>query len=211
VQFDVRRSDRFRCHRPDPSDEEARELRALHRLDHRRDRHCTWVFNNTAGSVPVAILLHASMDAFPNAILRAHFPEATSKSSVGILNGYFALIIGFGGFTLLPILVARGRLGLRGRWPRHVEAKGSGRRPTRTAWPAWRSRHSMTRRNSVIANPVLPMAIRRGMGAHVILLTALLFIFHGIDVCIIAFHELSSLFTDSSRSISIFRRTHHFS
>ncbi len=37
----------------------------------------TWVFNNTGGSVLMAILLHASMDAFPNAILWTHFPGAT--------------------------------------------------------------------------------------------------------------------------------------
>lgn len=29
----------------------------------------TWIFNNTKGSVLMAILTHASMDAFPNAIL----------------------------------------------------------------------------------------------------------------------------------------------
>jgi hypothetical protein len=61
----------------------------------------------------MAILLHASMDAFPNAILWAHFPDATRMTSVGILNGYLALIIGFGGFALLLILFTRGRLGRR--------------------------------------------------------------------------------------------------
>jgi membrane protease YdiL (CAAX protease family) len=73
----------------------------------------TWVFNNTGGSVLMAILLHASMDAFPNAILWTHFPDATRMTSVGILNGYLALIIGFGGFALLLILSTRGRLGRR--------------------------------------------------------------------------------------------------
>lgn len=73
----------------------------------------TWVFNNTGGSVLMAILLHASMDAFPNAILWTHFPDATRMTSIGILNGYLALVIGFGGFALLLIVFTRGRLGLR--------------------------------------------------------------------------------------------------
>jgi len=73
----------------------------------------TWVFNNTAGSVLMAILLHASMDAFPNAILWVHFPDATRMTNVGVLAGYLALIVGFGGFALLLIIFTRGRLGLR--------------------------------------------------------------------------------------------------
>ncbi len=34
-------------------------------------------------------------------------------TSIGILNGYLALVIGFGGFALLLIVFTRGRLGLR--------------------------------------------------------------------------------------------------
>lgn len=74
----------------------------------------TWIFNNTQASVFMAILTHAAMDAFPNAILWAHIPEATKMTSVGVLYGYWGLVIGFGLSALLLVLFTKGRLGYRG-------------------------------------------------------------------------------------------------
>jgi uncharacterized protein len=73
----------------------------------------TWVFNNTQGSVFMAILTHASMDAFPNAILFVHFPEIARMTSFG-LYAYWALLIGYGVFALLVAIFTRGRLGYQG-------------------------------------------------------------------------------------------------
>ena len=56
----------------------------------------TWIFNNTKGSVLMAILAQASMDTFPNAILWPLFPAATKLTDYGFLYGYLGLIIGFG-------------------------------------------------------------------------------------------------------------------
>ena len=36
----------------------------------------TWIINNTKGSVLMAILVHASVDAFPNAILWPLLPAS---------------------------------------------------------------------------------------------------------------------------------------
>jgi membrane protease YdiL (CAAX protease family) len=70
----------------------------------------TWVFNNTRGSVLLAILVHASGDAFPNAILAPLFPASTVVTDMGINVGYFGLVTAYGALTLLLVLVTRGRL-----------------------------------------------------------------------------------------------------
>jgi membrane protease YdiL (CAAX protease family) len=49
----------------------------------------TWVFNNTRGSVLMAILLHGTMDVFPNAFLLAHLPGAAEMTSSGVLSMYW--------------------------------------------------------------------------------------------------------------------------
>jgi hypothetical protein len=49
----------------------------------------TWVFNNTRGSVFMAILLHGTMDVFPNAFLLAHLPGAAEMTSAGALSMYW--------------------------------------------------------------------------------------------------------------------------
>jgi uncharacterized protein len=71
----------------------------------------TWVFNNTQGSVFMAILLHGAMDVFPNAFLLAHLPGAAEMTSSGGLAMYWGLALGFGAFALLLIVFTRGRLG----------------------------------------------------------------------------------------------------
>jgi divalent metal cation (Fe/Co/Zn/Cd) transporter len=71
----------------------------------------TWIFNNTKGSVLMAILTHASMDAFSNAILWPLFPAAAKLTDYRFLYGYLGLIIGFGVTALSLIFCTRGRLG----------------------------------------------------------------------------------------------------
>jgi hypothetical protein len=54
----------------------------------------TWVFNNTRDSVFIAILLHGTMDVFPNAFLLAHIPGAAEMTSAGVLLMYWGLAFG---------------------------------------------------------------------------------------------------------------------
>jgi hypothetical protein len=65
----------------------------------------TWVFNNTKGSLFIAILIHASFDMFM-AALNGLFPAP-------IVNDYGSnvpVLIGFGALALLLIALTRGRL-----------------------------------------------------------------------------------------------------
>lgn len=71
----------------------------------------TWVWNHTRASIWMAILMHTSQDAFPNAILWPAFPSAAELSSEGYLYGYLGLALGLGAAALLLIAVTRGRLG----------------------------------------------------------------------------------------------------
>ena len=64
----------------------------------------TWVFNHTAGSVYLAILLHASVNT-PQLVLVPLFPAVT----VTMLN--IAGLIGFGIPAVLIVILTRGRLG----------------------------------------------------------------------------------------------------
>jgi membrane protease YdiL (CAAX protease family) len=70
----------------------------------------TWIFNNTRGSVLMAILAHASVDAFPTAILGALFPATVALSAAGIYKGYYGLVIGLTVTAIVLIIVTRGRL-----------------------------------------------------------------------------------------------------
>jgi membrane protease YdiL (CAAX protease family) len=70
----------------------------------------TWIFNNTKGSVLMAILAHASMDAFPNAILWPLFPATGKMTDYRQLYGYLGLTLGFGVTAMLIIIFTRGRL-----------------------------------------------------------------------------------------------------
>jgi membrane protease YdiL (CAAX protease family) len=71
----------------------------------------TWVFNNSQGSVFMAILLHGTMDVFPNAFLLSHLPGDAEMTSSGVLSMYWRLALGFGVFALLLVVCTRGRLG----------------------------------------------------------------------------------------------------
>jgi hypothetical protein len=62
----------------------------------------TWVFNNTRASLLLAILSHASIDAFTFP-LGAMFPAK-------VLASAFPLMIGFGVVAVVLIVLTRGRL-----------------------------------------------------------------------------------------------------
>jgi hypothetical protein len=68
----------------------------------------TWVFNNTKGSILLAILLHTSFDAFvgPVGLL---FPAPV----VTDYGGAVPLLIGLGVTALLLFALTRGRLGYK--------------------------------------------------------------------------------------------------
>jgi uncharacterized protein len=68
----------------------------------------TWVFNNTKGSVLMAILIHASFNASVTGILAPLFP-APILSDYGLLP----LLGGFGVFAVVLVALTRGRLGYR--------------------------------------------------------------------------------------------------
>ncbi len=66
----------------------------------------TWVFNNTKGSLFMAVLVHTSFDTFL-AILNKAFP-------VPIVNDYGSnvpVLIGFGALAVVLVASTRGRLG----------------------------------------------------------------------------------------------------
>jgi hypothetical protein len=69
----------------------------------------TWVFNHSRGSLLIAILMHATLDAFGVDSAMNLF------SSVQWVQTYenMALLIGFGIVALVLVVVTRGRLGYR--------------------------------------------------------------------------------------------------
>jgi membrane protease YdiL (CAAX protease family) len=75
----------------------------------------TWVFNNTRASLLLAILFHASIDAFTFP-LAAMFPAKALASA-------FPLMIGFGVVAVVLIVLTRGRLS----YERLVEAQSAPR------------------------------------------------------------------------------------
>jgi membrane protease YdiL (CAAX protease family) len=67
----------------------------------------TWVFNHTRQSLLIALLLHASVDAFTDAVVMTGlFPRL-----ILLKSAYLALLIGSGVVALLLVLLTRGRLG----------------------------------------------------------------------------------------------------
>ncbi|MFF0817102.1 CPBP family intramembrane glutamic endopeptidase [Rhodococcus sp. NPDC003318] len=90
----------------------------------------TWAHNNTRGSILVAVVLHASMDAFPNVVLFPMFPGLGEVTSFGVQKLYLALIVGFGLFALVVTIGTRGRLGLPiGATPPGAPVEGTGSAP----------------------------------------------------------------------------------
>jgi uncharacterized protein len=71
----------------------------------------TWVYNNTKGSVFMAILGHASVDSFPNGILWPLLPASLVVTGYGVYFGYYGMVIGMGALALAVIFLTRGRLG----------------------------------------------------------------------------------------------------
>jgi uncharacterized protein len=63
----------------------------------------TWVFNNTKGSVFMAILVHASIDTFSLPIGGLASPSAVGNS----------ILLSFGVFALVLVVLTRGQLGYR--------------------------------------------------------------------------------------------------
>jgi membrane protease YdiL (CAAX protease family) len=66
-----------------------------------------WVFNNTKGSVLMAILVHGSWNTFYSAALIQLFPAPS------VLGSYLNLTIAAWALALILIAVTRGRLGCR--------------------------------------------------------------------------------------------------
>jgi uncharacterized protein len=71
----------------------------------------TWVYNNTKGSVFMAILGHTSVDAFPNALLWPLLPASLTVTGYGVYFGYYGMLIGMGVLALAVIAWTRGSLG----------------------------------------------------------------------------------------------------
>lgn len=67
----------------------------------------TWIFNNTGGSLFIAMLAHASIDAPEVAGWVALFP------AVSMIGSHWALLISFTIPALLIIILTRGRLGYK--------------------------------------------------------------------------------------------------
>jgi uncharacterized protein len=66
-----------------------------------------WVVNNTRGSVLMAVLTHASWNAFYSAALIGLFPVRS------VLGSYLNLTVAAGAMALVIIVLTRGRLGYR--------------------------------------------------------------------------------------------------
>ena len=71
----------------------------------------TWVFNHTQGSVLLALLLHASLNAFGAATaITGLFPASSLQQDIDPV-----LLVSFGSVAVLLLLVTPGRLGLSSR------------------------------------------------------------------------------------------------
>jgi uncharacterized protein len=66
----------------------------------------TWVFNNTKGSVLMAILIHASFNGFVTGILGPLFPAPVLED-----YGLLPILGGFGALAVVLVALTRGRLG----------------------------------------------------------------------------------------------------
>jgi membrane protease YdiL (CAAX protease family) len=75
----------------------------------------TWVFNNTKGSLLIAILVHTSINAFSNGPLPLLFPTALTTDSLAL-----PLLVGYGAVALVLVALTRGRLGYQHYHPEGV-------------------------------------------------------------------------------------------
>jgi uncharacterized protein len=66
----------------------------------------TWVFNNTKGSLLIAILIHWSFDVAAGGIVVPLFP-----APIVVDYGLLPILVGFGPVALLVVALTRGRLG----------------------------------------------------------------------------------------------------
>lgn len=66
----------------------------------------TWVFNNTKGSLLLAILVHASINTFVGTLLLLFPAPLVTDYGSGV-----PVLIGFGAVALLLVAFTRGRLG----------------------------------------------------------------------------------------------------
>src|SRR5215213_1835119 len=85
----------------------------------------TWVFNNTKGSVLMAILIHASFNASVTGILAPLFPSPILEH-----YGLLPLLGGFGALAVVLVALTRGRLGYQHY--RQEEEPNLATAPTRT-------------------------------------------------------------------------------
>ncbi len=76
-----------------------------------------WVVNNTRGSVLMAVLTHASWNAFYSAALIGLFPVRS------VLGSYLNLTIAAGAMALVIIVLTRGRLGYHPEAPQEPRVR----------------------------------------------------------------------------------------
>jgi uncharacterized protein len=84
----------------------------------------TWVFNNTKGSVLMAILTHASFNGVVTGILGQLFPAPILED-----YGLLPILGGFGVFAVVLVALTRGRLGYQ-HYRQEVEEPDSATAPT---------------------------------------------------------------------------------
>ena len=83
----------------------------------------TWIFNNTRGSVLMAMLVHASVDAFPNFFLWPLFPASLAVTDYGVYVGYYGMVLGLGIVAVLAVALTRGDLSYQCYWQETGEGR----------------------------------------------------------------------------------------